>query len=87
MNNPSFNNFMRFLVWIQGIIGIFFMYKCLSYPGINIWLCLIAGITIVCILLISAILLTNGLNDFYYDIGNLDVSIKSLTSEIKKKGI
>lgn len=81
----KFDNFMRFLIWIQGIIGIFFMYKCISYPKINVFLCLIAGVTIVSIILCSALLLTNCLNDFYYDIAELDSSINKLNSSIEKK--
>jgi len=83
-NKFNFNNFMRFLIWIQGIVGIFFMYKCISYPSINVKLCLITGITIVLIILTSALLLTNSLNNFYYEIGNLDQSIKELNTNIRK---
>jgi len=85
MNNYNFDNFMKFLIWIKGVIGIFFMYKCLSTPKASIWLCLIAGITIVCILLVSSILLTNSLNGFYYDIADLDESVKKLNSTIKTR--
>ena len=81
----NFDNFMRFLIWLQGLIGIFFMYKCISYPEINIWLCTVAGVTIVSIILCSALLLTNSLNQFYYDIADLDQSVKDLTANIKKR--
>jgi hypothetical protein len=61
------------------------MYKCLAYPNIKISLCVVAGVSIVCILLISALLLTNGMNEFYYDIGELDLSVKDLNNTIKRK--
>lgn len=83
-NGFNFDNLMKFLIWLQGIIGIFFMYKCISYPEINIMLCAIAGITIVAIILCSALLLTNSLNQFYYDIADLDNSVKDLNVSIKK---
>ena len=87
-NNNSFNNLMKFLTWMECIVGIFFMYKCLTYPKISLWLVLIAGVTIVSIIISSGILLTDSLNQFYYDIASLDQSVKSLdkTMQSKSKG-
>jgi len=80
----TFDNAMKFFVWLQGCIGIFFMYKCLSYPETSMVLCTIAGITICVLVLISALTLTNSMNQFYYDIADLDKSINDLTITIKK---
>jgi len=81
----NFDNFVKFLILLQGTIGIFFMYKCISYPEINVWLCFVAGITIVSIILSSTLLLTNCFNSFYYEIADLDQSIKNLNSTIQRK--
>lgn len=82
-----FNDFMKFLIWVQGIIGIFYMYKCIQYPEISVTMCAIAGITIVAIVLCSSLLLTDSLNQFYYDIAELDQSVKNLNSTIKERRV
>ena len=85
--NINFDNFMKFLVWLQGCLGIFFMYKCLSYKDTSIALCIVAGITIVLLVVIAAMSLTSSLNEFFYDIADLDKSIVDLNNTIKSRGV
>lgn len=83
-DQSKFNNAMKFFIWLQGCIGIFFMYKCLTYPEVNIFLCLIAGVTICALVLISALTLTDSLNQFYFDIAHLNESVRELNKTMKR---